>query len=130
MSAKMKVADLGELIDSVWEMRQKRLTAQREVDKLEEEEKTARAEIGVLLRVGKLEGGKGKLATAAFRRTTVAQVVDEEAFLKWAMKKANRDCLKVGVIGEAWRLRLAEGDAAPGVDKFTKEEVVLSKAGG
>jgi hypothetical protein len=122
--------DLGAMIDNVWEMRQRRLAAQREVDRLKEAEEDAHALIGEALRKAKLQGGKGELATAAFRRTQVAQVVDEEAFMAWGKLKANRDCLKATVVAQAWRLRLAEGIEVPGVEPFLKETVVLTKAGG
>jgi hypothetical protein len=134
MNAKTKTVtpgtDLGAMIDSVWEMREKRLAAQRDVDRLAESEQEARALIGEMLRKAKLQGGKGKLATAAFRRTQVAQVTDEDAFIAWGKLKANRDCLKAGVVGKAWRLRVAAGETVPGVEAFLKEEVTLAKAGG
>jgi hypothetical protein len=122
--------NLGAMIDRAWTYRAARLEAQRDVDRLKEKEDEMHAEIGAALRKAKLQGGKGVLASAGFRRTQVAQVVDEEAFLAWGKLKANRDCLKAGVVGEAWRLRLAEGVEVPGVEAFLKETVVLSKAGG
>ena len=122
--------DLGKLIDTTWELRAKRLAAQRAVDAMEAEEKALNEQIGEALRKAKLDGGKGKAATAAFRRTQVAQVVDEDALLAWGKLKANRDVIKVGVVGEAWRARLADGVKVPGVETFLKEQVVLTKAGG
>lgn len=119
--------DLGKLIDQTWELRAKRLAAQRAVDAMEEEEKALNEQIGEALRASKLDGAKGKAATAAFRRTQVAQVVDEDALLAWGKLKANRDVIKVGVVGEAWRARLADGVKVPGVEAFLKEQVVLTK---
>jgi hypothetical protein len=66
-------------------------------------------------------------AAAKIRRITVAQVDDEPAFLKWALLKANRDTLKVGVVGDAWRARLTAGVKVPGVTSFTREDLHIVK---
>jgi len=129
MTRNAKAPDLGAMIDKVWRLRAERLAAQKVIDKAEEEEKALKQVISETLREAKLEGAKGLTATAAFKRTTVAQVTDEDALLAWGKLKANRDCIKVGVVSEAWRLRLAEGVEVPGVESFFKVELSLTKAG-
>jgi hypothetical protein len=66
-------------------------------------------------------------ATAKLRRTTVAQIDDEPAFLEWALLDGNRDMLKVGVVGDAWRARRTSGVEVPGVTSFTREDLYLVK---
>lgn len=119
---------LGQAVDELWTAREARLKAQHAVDRLEEGEKELRSKVEALLREAKLDGAKGKLANAHFRRLQVPQLVDEEKFLKWAQKPDNRDCLKVGVNNEAWRARLGEGDKVPGVDSFIKETLAIIPA--
>jgi hypothetical protein len=127
MTAKKLSADaLGNLIDQCWSLRRERLAAQWEVDRLKESEDKATADVGEALRAAKLDSAKGMAGNASFRRQQVAQIVNEAEFLPWAIKKANIDCLKVGVVGEAWRLRIAEGVKVPGVEGFLKETVTIS----
>jgi hypothetical protein len=119
---------LGAMIDEAWTLREKRLTLTREADAIEAREKELKATIEGTLRDMKLDGAKGHQAVAAIKRTLVAQITDEDAYLKWASLKANRDCLKVGVVGEAYRERIAAKVKVPGVEPFTKEDLSLTKA--
>lgn len=121
--------DLGKLIDMAYRQRDARLKMEREAAELKASEDEMKAEIAARLRSGKLESAKGKEGVASFRRSVVANIVDEEAFLAWARKPANRDVLKVGVVLEAWRARRGDGIAVPGTEPFAKEDLTLSKAG-
>lgn len=116
---------LTEGVDHLYALRTERLAAQHAVDLLEEREKAIRANIENLLRDAKLDGHAGKHARAYFQRIQVPQLVDDEVFLKWASRKANRDVLKVGVNNEAWRARLADGVTVPGTEAFLKETLAV-----
>lgn len=126
---KKTVCDLGALIDEYYAARELRLELDRKSKKMAEDEAGLKKALMQALHEAKLEGAKGQLATAAFRRTIVAQVTDEDALLEWGKKKANRHAIKVSVVGEAFRAIIAEGQAVPGVEGFTKEDISLSKAG-
>jgi hypothetical protein len=119
----MKLADL---IDNYAAARDLRLKAQHAVDDMAEKEGTLKSRVMDALRAEKLDGAKGKKATVAFRRSIVAQLVDEAKFLKWANTAGNLDCLKIGVVGEAYRARLTAGVKVPGVESFTKEDLSVT----
>lgn len=116
---------LTEGVDYLYAVRTERLAAQHAVDLLEEREKTIRANIEKLLRDAKLDGYAGEHARAYFQRLQVPQLTDDEAFLKWASQKKNRDVLKVGINNEAWRARLADGVKVPGTEAFLKETLAV-----
>ena len=123
---KLSVDALGALIDHCWSLRSARLAAQRDVDTMKEFEDAMTVEVGEALRAAKLDGAKGKAGSASIKRSVVPSIVDEAAFFAWGSKKANYDCMKVGIVAEAWRLRVAEGVLAPGTEKFTKETVTVT----
>jgi hypothetical protein len=128
----MKPAALKSLsakIDALFNLRAKRLEAQRAVDKQKDEEDALNAEVLDALRAAKLDGAKAEVAVAAIRRLPVATVTDEAAFMAWAVKAPNRDCLKVGIVGEAWRERHAAGVKVPGVESYVKETLTVSPRG-
>lgn len=119
--------ELGQLVDHLGTLRASRLKAQHAVDRMKEDEEKLGTTLAAALREAKLDGCRGVVASACFKRLQVAQIVDEDAFTEWALKKKNRDVLKVSVVGEAWRVRLADGVKVPGVTAFLKESLTVTE---
>lgn len=115
---------LSKEIDALYTLRAKRLAAQHKVDKLEAEEKELNKALLAKLHSAKLEGIAGQKGAAKILRQDVAQVEDEDALLAWGKLKDNRDCIKVGVVTEVWKAR---GMNVPGVSKFTRETLSVTK---
>jgi hypothetical protein len=105
----------------------KALALREQMNELKAEDEAVRKLISAALAESGAESAEGREAVAKIRRITVAQVDDEPAFLKWALLKANRDTLKVGVVGDAWRARVTAGVKVPGVASFTREDLHIIK---
>jgi len=118
---------LSKLIDKLWTARSERLAAMKAIERMKSAEEDIRREIIDALHAASLTSASGKAGAVALKRSQVAQIVDEDALLKWGSRKANRDVIRIAVINEAWRLRAADGIEVPGVQGFTKEELKLSK---
>lgn len=95
---------------------------------LKQEDAQLRQEIFRAMKASSAEVTETAKASAQIRRSTVAQIDDEQAFFDWAKLKANRDVLKVGVVGDAWRARLQSNVKVPGVSPFTRETLYVIKA--
>ena len=112
---------LAVAVDNLHTLRTERLAAQKAVDRMEEQEKELRAQVEASMRALNLDNVHGERAQVYYTRIQVPQLIDDEEFLNWAKRKANIDCLKIGVNHEAWRLRFADGELAPGTEAFLKE---------
>jgi hypothetical protein len=75
-----------------------------------------------------LNGARGFGLAVSIVKSDVPKIADETAFLKFALKPANSDLLKVGVSSPAWRERLADGKTVPGVSTFTAVSLRVSAA--
>jgi hypothetical protein len=120
--------NLSKITDQLYTLRQDRLAAQKEVDKLEVQEKALRAELFAALKASPTKAAAGSIAQAEIKFTIVPTLVDEEAFRKWCVKSPKRlDCLKVSVVTDAWRRHVVNGDVVDGVESFSKEDLSLTK---
>lgn len=115
-----KAKSIAALINRALELRE-------QMNVLKAEDEQVRKAILADLQESGSESAETIHAAAKIRRITVAQVDDEPAFLKWALVKTNRDCLKVGVVGDAWRARVTAGVKVPGVASFTREDLHIVK---
>lgn len=119
---------LSKITDQLYTLRQSRLAAQKEVDALEAQEKALRAELFAALKASPTGAVAGSVAKAEIKTSIVPSLVDPEAFRKWCAKSPKRmDCLKVGVVTDAWRTHVSNGDVVDGVEAFTKEDLSLTK---
>lgn len=120
--------NLSKIADQLYTLRQERLAAQKEVDKLEAQEKELRAQLFANLKASPTGAVAGSVAKAEIKTSIVPSLVDPEAFRKWCAKSPKRaDCLKVSVVTDAWRTHVSNGDVVDGVESFTKEDLSLTK---
>lgn len=121
--------DLGACIDALYVARAERLDKQKEVEALAVEEGRIKEYLLETLAANKLEGAKGRLATAATRRTVVPVLKEWDAFTEYVRKNRAFDLFERRVSRLAFRERLDAGKTVPGVEPFTVVELSLTKSG-
>lgn len=121
--------DLGACIDALYEARAHRLAQQKEVETLAAEEGRIKEYLLQQLAENKLEGAKGRLATAATRRTVVPVLKEWGVFTAYVAKHKAFDLFERRVSRLAFRERLDAGEVVPGVEPFTVVELSLTKSG-
>ena len=97
------------------------------IAKLDAEREELRAKIAAALPPG-TGAVKAGNAQAQMRYSVVPQIANEAAFLKWALLKANRDVLKVGVVADAYKARVTAGVKVPGIEPFNRSTLYITKA--
>lgn len=120
---------LGACVDRLYTMRQQRLVKQAEAEKMKSYEVALQDHVLNNFKKDEVEGAKGKLASASISRTTVANVTDWEAFYKYIKKNEAWDMLQRRVNDAAYRARLDDKVAVPGVEAFGIIKLSITKAG-
>jgi hypothetical protein len=115
----------AELIDQVFEMRERRLVAQRELDALFIKEKELIAQIQADLNHG--ASPLGTKAKAALSWNDEADVTDWAAFQAHIRATGELDLLQKRPMVSAIKARWEQGDSVPGVSKIEVETCKLSK---
>ena len=121
--------DLGACIDALYVARATRLARQKEVEALAVEEGRIKDFLLETLAANKLEGAKGRLATAATRRTVVPVLKEWDLFTEYVRKNRAFDLFERRISRLAYRERLDAGKTVPGVEPFTVVELSLTKSG-
>lgn len=118
---------VGEMIDSLFELRAKRLAKSKEVDEMKKQEATLRSTIIAQLHEIGLDGGKGTKATAAILTSDQAVMEDWPAF--WAFCRDNDalDLVQKRVSITAVRERWDQSEEIPGLRKIEVEDLSLNK---
>jgi hypothetical protein len=120
--------DMGECIDALYEARTKRLAAQKVVDALAAEEEVVKSHIINSFEKVKLEGAKGRVATASLTRTTVPLVKDWGAFTQYVKENNAFDLFERRVAKVAYRDRLESKEVVPGLEPFVVVGLSLTKS--
>jgi len=118
---------LGACADRIYELRAKRLTAQKEVDAIEAEEKALKEHIINTLPKSETTGVAGKLARVTVVTKQVPQVKDWEAFWKSFNKKTDTDLLQRSLSKAAVEARWEAGKKIAGVEAFTAVTLSINK---
>ncbi len=113
--------------DRAYELRQKRLAMQREVDAIEAEEKALKEHIINTLPKSEASGVAGKVARTSIVTKTEPQVADWEALYKHVKKTGEFDLLNRAVNKAAAKERWERGVDVPGVVGMTVVSVSLVK---
>lgn len=119
---------IGPLVDKLYKARAERLAFAKKVEEMKEKEDRLKLEILDVLKEGGLEGAKGKVATAAVTRTTVANVTDWDEVYKYIKKTGEFDLLQKRMSDTAFRERLEAGKAVPGTEPFIVVNLSLTKS--
>ena len=121
---------IGETIDLMYTLREERKVHEAAIRGIKEKEDALESHLmSNFERVG-LDGAKGKLATAAIKRSTVAEVTDWDAFYKYIAKNKAWDLMQKRASITSLRERWDDNKVVPGVQPKVIESLSLNKAGG
>lgn len=118
---------MGLCADRLYELRQKRLEAQKAVDILETEEKALKAHIIDNLPKSNLEGATGKLANVRVVTKTIPTVEDWDKFYEFVRKTKRTDLLQRRPSEAAINEYLEQGKQVPGVVPFNVVSLSVTK---
>ena len=117
---------MGACADRLYEVRQKRLAMQKEVDEVEAEEKALKEHI--INNLPKSDSGAaGKVARVSVVTKDVPQVKDWDAFYKYVSRTKSFDLLQRRLSDAAIKERWENKKQVPGVEAFTVVSVSLNK---
>lgn len=122
---------LGACIDMLYKTRGERLKKGKEMEKTlqkyKDEENRIEKHIIDTFEKDKIEGARGKLATASITKLTVANITDWETFCRWAAKTKSWDMFKRSINNKAYRARLDAKKKVPGTEKYVDVGLSLNK---
>ena len=117
---------MGACADKLYEVRQKRLAMQKEIDEVEAEEKALKEHI--INNLPKSDSGAaGKVARVSVVTKDVPQVKDWDAFYKYVSRTKSFDLLQRRLSDAAVKERWENKNDIPGVEAFTVVSVSLNK---
>lgn len=118
---------MGACADRLYQLRQKRLEMQKEVDKVAAEESALKEHIINTLPKSEASGVAGKLARATVVTKEVPQVEDWDAFYKYVKKTGQFDLMQRRLTDAAIKERWEHGKEIPGVKHFQAVTVSINK---
>ena len=118
---------MGACADRLYQLRQKRLEMQKEVDKIAAEEAALKEHIINTLPKSEASGVAGKLARVTVVTKEVPQVEDWDAFYKYVKKTGQFDLLQRRVSDGAIKERWEAGKEIPGIKHFQAVTVSINK---
>ena len=123
--------DLGAAVDGLAALRDARRAIAARAEKAKENETAFETAIFEAFDKSKLEGARGKTAQATIKRSEVPTLETPDEFFAYLRKHPEDiDLLQRRLSTEAARERWAAGVAIPGVGKFTKVSLSLTKVKG
>lgn len=120
-------ANVGAAVDLLDRMRDARKLAASKVEQMKRDEDALELAIFDKFKKQELEGARGRAAQASVSRSEVPTADDWEQIDKYITKNKALDLFQRRLSLEAVRARWADGVAIPGVGKFTKVSLHLSK---
>lgn len=118
---------IGACADALYEVRKKRLEAQKVVERLSAEENELREHIIKTLPKSQASGAAGRLARVQVVTREVPQVEDWDKFYQYVSKTKQFDLIQRRVSDRAVQERWEEGEKVPGVKVFNLVSVSVNK---
>lgn len=118
---------MGACADKLFELRNKRLAMQKEVDIISAEESALKNYIIENLPKSEASGVSGKLARVTIVVKQIPQVKDWEAFYKYVKKTGSFDLMQKRLTDAAIKERWEDGKKIPGVESFNAVSVSINK---
>lgn len=118
---------LGQAADLLYQVKNERLAAQREMEPLSKFEKELKEHLINTLPKSEANGVAGSVARATIKTKEIPRVADEKKFLAYAKKPGNEDLIKMVPNIEAIEARLEDGKKVPGIEIFKAVTVSLNK---
>lgn len=118
---------MGACADRLYQLRQKRLEMQKEVDKVAAEEAALKEHIINTLPKSEASGVAGKLARVTVVTKQIPQVKDWDAFYKYVKKTGQFDLMQRRITDAAIKERWEAGKEVPGVEHFNAVSISVNK---
>lgn len=118
---------LGACADKLFELRNKRLAMQKEVDAVAAEETALKNHIIENLPKSEASGVAGKLARVTVVTKQIPQVKDWDTFYKYVKKTGSFDLMQKRLTDAAIKERWEAGKEIPGVEHFNAVSVSINK---
>ncbi len=119
---------IGNMIDSLYDLRQQRLNLQKQVDALKEQETALREAILFELDMNGLAKASGSHATAGVTLAIQPSVEDWDAVYGFIKQHERFDLLQKRLSTTAWRELVDEGVHVPGTFVTEVRDVSLTKS--
>lgn len=120
--------ELGELIDDMYVKRAARLEAQRKTDEAKSLEDAAKVALIEKLKELKLNGAKGKIATASIKTVQMPKIVSWDSTYAYIREHNRFDLLHKRISELAWRDMLEAGELVPGTESIPDDKLSLTKS--
>lgn len=114
---------IGQKIDSMFDLREKKRALDAQVKELEGQIKTFESELMEDMAAQGVDKMSGTKATVSITTSTVANVEDWNDFLAYVYKMKYGHLLQRRVSDPAYRELLGQGKKIPGVSPFTQERL-------
>ncbi len=118
---------MGACADRLYQLRQKRLEMQKEVDKVAAEESALKEHIINTLPKSEASGVAGKLARVTVVTKQIPQVKDWGAFYEYVKKTGQFDLMQRRITDAAIKERWEAGEEVPGVERFNAVSISINK---
>jgi hypothetical protein len=115
----------GALIDSMWELRDKKRKLEASIKDLDGQLDALESELMERMAADGLDKMTGKCASVSISTSVVANVEDWDAFMAWIYKTKNGHLLQRRVSDPAWREMVELKGVVPGTQPFTKKRLNL-----
>jgi len=118
---------IGACADKLYQLRERRLMMQKEVDLVEEEEKALKEYLISTLPKSEANGVAGKVARVTVVTKPVPQVKDWDLFYKYVKKSGEFELMQRRLSDTAIRERWEAGKQVPGVESFNVVSISINK---
>ena len=115
----------GAMIDSMWELREKKRKLEASIKDLEGQMADVESQLMERMESDGVDKMTGKAASVSISTSTVANVEDWDAFLAWIYKTKNGHLLQRRVSDPAWREMVEIKGVVPGTQPFVKKRLNL-----
>ncbi len=122
------ITDIGQAINSLYNMRESRLRIERQVKEMKANELEMRNAIFEWLATNNLTKASGTDATASIKVSAVPLVEDWDTLHIHIQQTGEFDLLQRRISVTAWRARSEDGIIVPGVNKVEDVDISLTKA--
>lgn len=119
---------LGNMIDTLYQMRSNRIDIQRQVDDMKKHERALAAQIIDRLKKDRAVKAGGHVATASIIKSTVPLIESWVKLYAHIKKTGDFELLHQRIASRAWAERVDAGKQVPGVAASIVEDLSLTKA--
>lgn len=124
----MKLNELGQGIDALYALRERRLDIEKQVKEMKQQEYQLRNEILLALGESGLAKASGQMATASVRVSTIPIVEDWESVYAFIVDNDRFDLLQKRLSTVAWRDLAESGTLVPGTASVKDTDISLTKS--